>query len=388
LFKIFFIFLFIVERKEVKIISNPKTRKGGCIMKKGIWFIVLISLLSLMLCSNVWAQPFAYITNYGNNTISVIDTLTDTVVATVAVGNDPVGVAVNPAGTRVYVTNRTSSNVSVIDTSTDTVVATVAVGSGPFGVAVNPAGTRVYITNSGSNNVSVIDTSTDTVVAAVAVGVYPVGVAVNPAGTRVYVTNYASNNVSVIDTLTDTVVATVAVGTYPFGVAVNPAGTRVYVTNYASNNVSVIDTSTDSMVATVAVGTGPVAFGQFIESGIAASEEVLEEVLIDIKPGNDPNSVNLKSKGVIPVAILTTEDFDATTVDPLSVEFGPDGAMEAHGQGHVEDVDWDGDLDLVLHVNTQETGILCEDTEAGLTGETFDGQAIEGYDSVDIVKCN
>ncbi len=115
----------------------------------------------------------------------------------------------------------------------------------------------------------------------------------------------------------------------------------------------------------------------------------IQQVEVDIKPGTDPNSINLKSKGVITVAILTTEDFDATTIDPLSVEFGPDGAEAAHGDGHnIVDADDDGDLDLVLHFLTQETGIECGDTEAGLTGETFDGQAIEGFDSINIVKCN
>ena len=114
---------------------------------------------------------------------------------------------------------------------------------------------------------------------------------------------------------------------------------------------------------------------------------VILDVPIDIKPGSDPNSINLNSKGVIPIAILTTEDFDATTVDPLSVEFGADGAVEACGKGHIEDVDEDGDLDLMLHFKTQETGIACGDIEADLTGETFDGQTIEGFDSINTVGC-
>jgi hypothetical protein len=109
---------------------------------------------------------------------------------------------------------------------------------------------------------------------------------------------------------------------------------------------------------------------------------------IDIKPDGNPNSINLRSRSDIPVAILTTEDFDATTVDPLSIWFGPEGAVEAHEKGHIEDADGDGDLDLVLHFRIQETGIACEDIEAGLTGVTFDEQEIEGYDFVNIVKCN
>ena len=92
--------------------------------------------------------------------------------------------------------------------------------------------------------------------------------------------------------------------------------------------------------------------------------------------------VNPGSKGVIPVVILTTPAFDALSVDPLSVAFDPAGASETHGMGHAEDVDGDGDLDLLLHFRTQETGLTPADTKACLTGETFGGDAIEGCDAL------
>jgi YVTN family beta-propeller protein len=117
--------------------------------------------------------PFAYITNSGDNTVSVIDTATNTVTATVTVGALPFGVAVTPDGARVYVTNFGSDNVSVIDTATNTVTATVTVGGLPFGVAVTPDGARVYVANQDSDNVSVIDTATNTVTATVTVGAAP-----------------------------------------------------------------------------------------------------------------------------------------------------------------------------------------------------------------------
>jgi hypothetical protein len=116
-----------------------------------------------------------------------------------------------------------------------------------------------------------------------------------------------------------------------------------------------------------------------MSAGVAIAQLSVD---IDIKPGSDPNNINLECNGVIEVAILTMDDFDAMTVDPSSVRFGPDSATEVHGEGHIDDVDDDGDLDVVLHFNTQETGIECGDVEAWLTGETFDGQAIEGFDSV------
>jgi len=96
------------------------------------------------------------VTNEEDKTVSVIDTATNTVTATVNVGKQPYGVAVNPIGTKVYVANIVDSTVSVINTTTNTVIATVNVGDHPYGVAVNPTGTKVYVANNGRNTVSVI----------------------------------------------------------------------------------------------------------------------------------------------------------------------------------------------------------------------------------------
>jgi probable HAF family extracellular repeat protein len=118
------------------------------------------------------------------------------------------------------------------------------------------------------------------------------------------------------------------------------------------------------------------------EAWIATIPEPTTAVEIDIRPGSDPNSINPFSRGVVPVAILTSEDFDALTVDADSVLFGPTEAEKKHKQAHVEDVDGDGDLDLLLHFRTPDTGIALGATEACVTGETYDGVPIEGCDSV------
>jgi hypothetical protein len=108
---------------------------------------------------------------------------------------------------------------------------------------------------------------------------------------------------------------------------------------------------------------------------------------IDIKPGTDPNSVNLRANGKIPVAILTTDTFDATQVDWESVLFGPEGATEVHERIHIDDVDDDGDMDVVLHFVTQNAGIACSDTKATLTGETFSGESFVGTDTIETLNC-
>jgi probable HAF family extracellular repeat protein len=110
-------------------------------------------------------------------------------------------------------------------------------------------------------------------------------------------------------------------------------------------------------------------------------------IAIDVKPGSTPNSVNPRSHGVIPVAILTTDDLDATTVNPQSVRFGPNGAVEAHGSSHIEDVNGDGRPDVVFHFRTDETGIQCGDTKVILKAETFGGNAVQGSDSITTVGC-
>lgn len=106
------------------------------------------------------------------------------------------------------------------------------------------------------------------------------------------------------------------------------------------------------------------------------------EIDIDIKPGSFPNSINLRSRGNVPVAVLTTDTFDAATVDPTTVYF----AGAAPSKSKLEDVDGDGDMDLLLHFPTPNLMLTGDSTEAGLRGFTYDGEPVLGSDSVKIPK--
>ena len=112
---------------------------------------------------------------------------------------------------------------------------------------------------------------------------------------------------------------------------------------------------------------------------------------IDIKPGSDPNSINTKSMGKVPVAILGSDTFDVTDVDVTTLAFGPSGATPIHDltdpvvyASHLEDVNNDGFTDLVSHYVQKETGLLSGDIEACITGQTTGGTPIEGCDSVKV----
>lgn len=216
--------------------------------------LIGISLLLAMAIGGLSAnaQSFAYVVNQSSNSVSVINTATNTVVATVPVGSNPFAVAIAPDGTMAYVTNNNDSTVSVINTATNTVVATVPVGGPPLGVAVTPNGAFAYVANTSANTVSVINTATNTVVATVSAGTDPNGVVITPSGAFAYVVN--DQAVSVISTATNTVVATVPVpggfGTDGPGVAMTPNGAFAYV-SIGGGNISVVSTTTNTLTATV-----------------------------------------------------------------------------------------------------------------------------------------
>ena len=90
----------------------------------------------------LFAQPYAYITNRSTNDVSIIDTASNTVSATIPVGSVPIGVAVDVTGSLVYVTNFSSNDVSVVETAGNSIVATIPVGANPEYVAINAAGTQ------------------------------------------------------------------------------------------------------------------------------------------------------------------------------------------------------------------------------------------------------
>ncbi len=302
-----------------------KYEKGARMGRRGL-VIVLVGILVLAGAAGASAAPFAYITNQGDMTVSVIDTATNTVTATVIVESSPTGVAVSPDGSRVYVANLGSNMVSVID-ATKTPPAVIAnvtvIGSSPFGVAVSQDGSRVYVTNRDSNNVSVIDATKTppVVIAAVAVGGSPLGVAVSPDGSRVYVANGGGGaaGVSVIDTTkTPPVVsATLRVGISPFGVAVSPDGSRAYVTNSFSSTVSVIDTTTTPPVVTATVPVGNFPTG--IPFGVAVSPDGSRVYVAN--SGSSSVSVIDVTKAP-PVAIATV----TVGAEPLGVAVTPDGS--------------------------------------------------------------
>lgn len=278
---------------------------------------------------------FAYVTNQ-YYFATVIDTCTNSIIATIPVGNVPTGIAVTPNGRYVYVANSglataTSGSVSVIDTNTNTVVKTIPVGRDPIGIAITPDGSFAYVTIGKADSVSVIDTATNEVVKNITVGDLPVAIAITPSGSYAYVANQGqsalTNTVSVIDTSTNTVVDTITVGIGPSSILITPDGNFAYVANVFDNNVSVIDTDTNEVVQTIPVGSGPVGTSitpdgnfvyvtNFISNSVSVIDTTINAV-VDTIP-NLSRPVGIATANITPcptpsdkMCIETTRIFDS-----------------------------------------------------------------------------
>lgn len=174
------------------------------------------------------------------------------------------------------------------------------------------------------------------------------------------------------------------------------AKVTIYGTNFKVDGVDVSGTIPINGLLTGVYGDGVTEFAVLIDCQPNATVTLAPpggteplEVDIDIKPGSYPNPINQGSNGIIPVAILTTDTFNAADVDPGTVTLN-EATVAVRGKSlklmaRLEDVDGDGDDDLMLQVETESWADLGEDGEVTLSGETYEGQAIEGKDYVVIV---
>ena len=173
------------------------------------------------------ATPFAYVVNNYSQSVSVLDTATNTIVASIPVGLGPVGVAVTPYGTRAYMASDTPGQVVVIDTATNTVV-TIVNTAALRSIALTPDGTRAFLGGVGTGDsavVQLLETSTNQILGTVQLGAsVHRGIVITPTGALAYVANSRQDStldtLSVFDTSTFTLVATLQAERIPYGIAI------------------------------------------------------------------------------------------------------------------------------------------------------------------------
>ncbi len=219
-----------------------------------------------------------YVSNYGQfnttGTVSVINSTTNTIVATIPVGKNPQAIAYNPANGLLYVANMLSGTLSIINGTSNSLIGSIALGDypgkSPTGIAVNPINNTVYVTNMGSNTVSVINGTSNVVIDNITSGAAgnlfsPTGIAYDSDNNKIYVTNRGSDTVSVINGTTDTLIDEISIDAIaPSAIVYNTLNNYIYVTNMGSNTVSVINGTSDALVETIPIGLGPngIAYNQ------------------------------------------------------------------------------------------------------------------------------
>jgi YVTN family beta-propeller protein len=255
-----------------------------------------------------------YVSNAMASSISVIDTKTNTISSTIALGFGPANTAFNPDGSKAYVLGASDYNsgfVSVIDTATQSVIATIAVGHEPIGISITPDGSQLYVSNVVDNTVSVINTATNAVTNTIAVGNSPWYLSVNADGSKAYVLNQSDSTLSVISTATNTVINTISIGDSLWAMAASQNDNRLYVLNFDDYTISVIDTSNDTVIATI-TDPNPNAYFYgnmgisldgsriYAQSGyntVAAIDTTNYKVVAEVTVGNAPESIAFTADG-------------------------------------------------------------------------------------------
>jgi YVTN family beta-propeller protein len=261
-------------------------------------------------------REYAYVTNGGSNTVTVLNVKYLRVDRTIQVGHHPDGIAASPSRNEVYVVNAGNrggnGSISVINAQTNSVAATIPLQRQPHFIDVDPSGQRAYVANSGSNSVSVINLEKRRQIAVIGVGEDPQFARLAPDGNSLVVTNRKSGSVSIIDphtfkvrsvwsgcpqasdavilpdsskafiactgtrhvmviglaqhpdknhpdrrTLPDRELALLDVGTTPMHLALKPDGGEIFVSNFGSDTISEIDTSTNEVGGAYLVGAQP-----------------------------------------------------------------------------------------------------------------------------------
>jgi YVTN family beta-propeller protein len=288
---------------------------------------LLLAAAPLFLASGIAAAaPKAYVGNFADNTVSVLDTGAGKVVATIPVAQGPHGMAITKDGRTVFVSGDGSSLVSVIDTATDKVVKTVEVGKAPNGITLTPDGKLLLVTVYGEDRIAFLDAATQDAVGTVAVP-KPHTVSVSPDGKLGYVTSQEPGHFAlvVVDLAKRAVVRTLPLAKTPRDAEFGFDGKAFYFTEAGVSAIEVLDPASDKIVAEIPTGVSPHFVGLFRGAplGLGVVQGPGEVMLFDpatnkpvrsIAVGKQPHWLTLSADGK--TAYVTNEGSnDLTVVD-------------------------------------------------------------------------
>ena len=211
-------------------------------------------------------ERYLFVANTGGsegtseNRVTVIETATHRVAASIEVDTAPLDLALSANGQLVYVTNSQSKSISVIEVASLTVRnrIRVPVARGPYGVAIHPNGSRLYVTDIDGNQVLVVDTARRATVGRIDVIEEPRSLVISADGKRLYVSggdfgDDGGGGIAVVDTESESVVTTILIDAGIFRLALSPDGSRLYGTDRSNAQLIVVDVAQNRVVNSVKV---------------------------------------------------------------------------------------------------------------------------------------
>jgi DNA-binding beta-propeller fold protein YncE len=272
------------------------------------------------------AHSVAVVTNTGSNNISVVDLANPASCpiaaiapqCVIAVGASPQGVAIleravgaNGTG-KAVVTNFSDNTATIVDLTTGTAAPPVAVGGGPIGVAINPDTGIAVVANSSSNSLSLFSVDTGAAVGTAAVDQRPVAVAIDPSRNLAAVANATQNTVDLVDLSAHLIVGRIGPPSVnlqvPSGVAFDPVSDVFVVANSLLNNLDIVDPAT-SLVTPVGIGINPTSVAYNFQSS----------TLVTVNTASKTASVmDLLSRRVRAVLSMNGSPQSSVAVDPQS----------------------------------------------------------------------
>ncbi|MGA8938097.1 MAG: hypothetical protein WB439_02925 [Acidobacteriaceae bacterium] len=236
-----------------------------------------------------------YVANSGDGTVSVLDGVTDALLATIPVGANPYSIAANAVTQKIFVSRTYSDLLTVIDarsnavatykigaadllsvnTRTNQVYAvgyeggTVAVlnlqsgavrkqsvGMHAWGLALDEASGTLYAAKTGDAQIAALHIATNTLTT-MPTGAIPCALAIDTARHEIYVVDYGDNTVTALNSLSGRRVATIPVGKSPEAIALDPTRHLVFIANTHGNTVSVLDEISHRVIATIKTSEAP-----------------------------------------------------------------------------------------------------------------------------------
>ena len=277
------------------------------------------------------AADRAYVGNFKDDSVSVVDLDRAAVVSVVAVSPGPHGMTASPDGKLVFVGGDGSSNVDVIDTAAGRVARSIAVGKSPHGLAMTPDGKTLLVAVYGEDRIAFVDaTAADgAIVASVAVP-KPHTIAVRPDGRFAYVASQEPGRFAlfVVDLDARTVVRRLPLDQPPRDLEFGFDGKALYFTQAGVDAIQVLDPATDRVVAQIATGPSPHIAGLFrgAPAGTAVVQGAGQILLFDpasnralrsIAVGSQPHWIAPSARGAM-VVVTNEGSNDVSLVDLAS----------------------------------------------------------------------